>query len=56
MAGDFLEGQTKLYVDLAVNVKEMRDWTPERIKQFFDGLAKLLNASVKVTDSVRPAD
>jgi hypothetical protein len=40
-----LEGETKLRFSVRINVREMAEWSPERMKQFFAGLAKMLEAA-----------
>ena len=44
---DAPQGKTQLYYDFRVDMKEMTTWSPERIKQFFDGIAKMVEAAGK---------
>ena len=44
---DAPQGKTQLYFDFRVDMKEMATWSPERIKQFFDGIAKMVEAAGK---------
>ncbi len=37
-------GALRLYVNVDVPLSEMRQWDPDRINRFFDGLASVLAA------------
>ncbi len=41
---DAPEGVLRLYVDLSVDVSEMREWRPERITAYFAGVERALRA------------
>jgi hypothetical protein len=34
-------GIARLFVDVKVSIEEMKDWAPDRIDSFFEGLAKV---------------
>jgi hypothetical protein len=38
-------GMTRLFVDIQISMELMKDWTPERIASFFEGLAKVQAAA-----------
>ena len=44
-AVDVFEGKTELYVSFRVEPKRMANWPPERITQFFAGIAKMIEAA-----------
>jgi len=38
------EGVVRFYVELRIDPREMRDWSADRIKAFFDGLSQAIAA------------
>jgi hypothetical protein len=44
---DFMAGRIGLCVELHFSPTEMREWTPQRIEMFFEGVAQVVRA---VTD------
>lgn len=42
--GDEFEGKTQLYFSFEIDPQEMAKWSAERIRQFFAGIAKMLEA------------
>lgn len=46
MSKTLTAGIVALYCDLKISVDEMREWEPERIKAFFEGVA-IVQAAVR---------
>jgi hypothetical protein len=42
---DAFEGTMQFYVSFRIDPREMATWPPERIKLFFGGIAKMLEAA-----------
>lgn len=39
-----LQGFTRFYIGVNVSESELRDWSPQRITTFFEGIAKVIKA------------
>lgn len=39
-----LQGFTRFYIGVNVSMDEVRDWSPSRITNFFEGIAKVITA------------
>jgi hypothetical protein len=48
---DVTEGRLIVSVDLTVTAAEMQEWSPERIRALFAGLAQLRQATETAPDS-----
>ena len=51
-----VEGGVRVHLDMTVDARDLKDWSPDRIDEFFAGVAQTVRATVEKAAGPSPAE